>query len=177
MRFAGTSSVILRSAPGAPRRALIALPGAVKRAALGRSGVKMLKREGDGGTPLGRFPFREVLYRADRLGRPRTALRCRPIRKGDAWCDDPKHPSYNRLVRRARGQGSEGLMRADHLYDVVVVLGYNDRPRVRGKGSAIFMHLARDDLTPTDGCIALRRRDLLGLLRQVRRGSALVVAR
>jgi L,D-peptidoglycan transpeptidase YkuD (ErfK/YbiS/YcfS/YnhG family) len=177
MGFSGTLTVTARRAPGDGRKALVVLAQRSMRAALGRAGIMTLKCEGDGGTPLGRLPFREVFYRADRSARPCTRLPCRAIRAMDAWCDDPKHPSYNRLTRRSNAHGSEGLKRADHIYDIVVVLGYNDRPRVKGKGSAIFMHLARPGYTPTDGCIALSRRDLLALLRQVGRGSTLVVSR
>ncbi|MGZ5920006.1 MAG: L,D-transpeptidase family protein [Hyphomicrobium sp.] len=136
----------------------------MRRAALGRSGIKALKREGDGGTPLGRFPIRQVLYRADRGLRPRTRLPVRTIRKDDGWCDDPADRNYNRLIKLPSQRSAEGLMRADYLYDVVLVLGYNDRPRVRGRGSAIFVHLARPGYMPTDGCIALSRRDLLTLI-------------
>jgi L,D-peptidoglycan transpeptidase YkuD (ErfK/YbiS/YcfS/YnhG family) len=177
MGFRGTFTVTARSTPGDGRKTLLVLGPRSMRAALGRAAIKTLKREGDGGTPLGRLPFREVFYRADRGARPPTRLPCRPIRAADAWCDDPKHPSYNRLIKRSDMRGAESLRRADHIYDVVVVLGYNDCPRVRGKGSAIFMHLARAGYTPTDGCIALSRRDLLALLRRVGPGAALVVTR
>jgi L,D-peptidoglycan transpeptidase YkuD (ErfK/YbiS/YcfS/YnhG family) len=177
MEFYGTRNVFAKSAPSSPQRALIAFRGQVQRAALGRVGLRTLKREGDGATPIGRFPFRGVFWRADRIAKPPTRLPCRAIRVGDSWCDDPRHASYNRFVRRARDPGAEGLMRSDHLYDIVVVLGYNDRPRIGGKGSAIFMHLARDGYPPTDGCVALSKRDLLALLRQVTRKSALIVSR
>jgi L,D-peptidoglycan transpeptidase YkuD (ErfK/YbiS/YcfS/YnhG family) len=113
------------------------------------------------------------LYRPDRVVRPWTRLPLRPIRPGDSWCDDPAERNYNRLVRLPSRRSAEGLVRADHLYDLVLVLGYNDRPRVRGKGSAIFVHLARPGYTPTDGCIALSRRDMLMLLRHGRSGIAL----
>jgi L,D-peptidoglycan transpeptidase YkuD (ErfK/YbiS/YcfS/YnhG family) len=123
------------------------------------------------------FAFRQVLYRADRAARPRTRLPTRAIRDDDGWSDDPADRNYNRLIRLPSRAGAEGLRRADHLYDLVLVLGYNDRPRVKGKGSAIFVHLARPGYTPTDGCIGLSLRDLLALLAQIRRGSAIVVMR
>jgi L,D-peptidoglycan transpeptidase YkuD (ErfK/YbiS/YcfS/YnhG family) len=147
----------------------------MKRAALGRSGLRALKREGDGGTPLGRFPVRRVLYRADRIARPHTLLPLHAIRDRDGWCDDPSDRNYNRLIRLPSRRSAEGLKRSDALYDLVLVLGYNDRPRVRGRGSAIFVHLARPGFTPTDGCIALARHDLLMLLSQLRRGSVICV--
>jgi L,D-peptidoglycan transpeptidase YkuD (ErfK/YbiS/YcfS/YnhG family) len=149
----------------------------VRPAALGRSGIRALKREGDGGTPLGRFPVRLVLYRADRMLRPRTHLPVRAIGDHDGWCDDPVDRNYNRLVRLPSRRGAEGLKRADRLYDLVLVLGYNDRPRVRGRGSAIFVHLARPGFTPTDGCIALTQHDLLMLLAEIGRGKQIAVIR
>jgi L,D-peptidoglycan transpeptidase YkuD (ErfK/YbiS/YcfS/YnhG family) len=166
---------VVRRAPGNRREGRLCLAHGVRRAALGRSGIKALKREGDGGTPRGRLPLREVFYRAERLARPVTGLPIRAIGANDGWCDDPRSPNYNRRVRLPAKRSAEGLMRADHLYDLVIVLGHNDRPRVKGKGSAIFVHLARPGLTPTDGCIALERADMLALLRQARLGDALVV--
>jgi L,D-peptidoglycan transpeptidase YkuD (ErfK/YbiS/YcfS/YnhG family) len=165
----------LRRAPGNPREGRLLLAHAVRRAALGRGGVAALKREGDGATPLGCFPLRQVFYRADRVARPRTRLPTHPIRDRDGWCDDPEDRNYNRLVTLPSRRSAEGMMRSDSLYDLVLVLGYNDRPRVRGKGSAIFLHLARRGFTPTDGCIALSRPDMLMLLRQIGPGSAIMV--
>jgi L,D-peptidoglycan transpeptidase YkuD (ErfK/YbiS/YcfS/YnhG family) len=118
---------------------------------------------------------REVLYRADRGPRPRTRLPVRAIRDHDGWCDDPADGNYNRLIRLPSRRSAEGLKRADALYDVVLVLGYNDVPRVRGRGSAIFVHLARPGFTPTDGCIALSRRDLTRLLASLSPRSAIVI--
>jgi L,D-peptidoglycan transpeptidase YkuD (ErfK/YbiS/YcfS/YnhG family) len=147
----------------------------VRRAALGRSGVAALKHEGDGATPLGRLPIRQVLYRADRLIRPRTPLPLRAVRADDGWCEDPADRNYNRLVKLSPRSSADRLTRADHLYDLVLVLGHNDWPRVRGRGSAIFVHLARPGYLPTAGCIALSRRDLSMLIAELRRGSAIVV--
>jgi L,D-peptidoglycan transpeptidase YkuD (ErfK/YbiS/YcfS/YnhG family) len=172
-----TRPIVVRRAPGKPCEARLVLAHGVRRAALGRSGIKALKREGDGATPIGRFTLRQVLYRADRHFPPRARIPVRAIPAGDGWCDDPNDRNYNRRIKLPSVRSAEGLMRADHLYDLVVVLGCNDLPRVRGKGSAIFMHLARPGYTPTEGCIALSRHDLLMLLAQARRGSAIVVTR
>ena len=119
--------------------------------------------------------MRRVLYRADRGSRPRTLLPVRAIRDHDGWCDDPADSNYNRLIRLPSRRSAEGLKRADPLYDLVLVLGYNDVPRVRGRGSAIFVHLARPGFTPTEGCIALSRRDLTMLLARLSPRSAIVV--
>ena len=175
MRVKRSRPILVRRAPGNPCQARVALGHGVRPAALGRGGIRALKREGDGGTPLGRFPVRQVLYRADRVDRPRTRLPLRAIRDHDGWCDDPTSRNYNPLIRLPSRRSAEGLKREDHLYDLVLVLGYNDRPRVRGKGSAIFVHLARPRLTPTGGCIALTRHDLIMLLAELRAGSMIAV--
>ncbi|WP_119302537.1 L,D-transpeptidase family protein [Dongia deserti] len=140
--------------------------------ALGRSGLIANKREGDGGTPIGRFPFRRLLYRADRVPHIETRLPARHIEPADGWCDDPASPDYNRMVHLPHPARHEELWRDDHLYDLIVVIGHNDDPIVPGAGSAVFVHVARDDWGPTAGCIAFRREDLLAILAQVRVGDA-----
>ena len=134
------------------------------RAALGRGGLRADKQEADGATPIGLLPLRRVLYRADRIAIPPTHLPREPIDAADGWCDDPVHRDYNRAVRLPHGGHHEELWRRDALYDLVVVLGWNDAPVERRRGSAIFLHLARPDYAPTDGCIALALPDLLWLL-------------
>lgn len=134
------------------------------KAALGRSGVTSAKREGDGGTPAGLFPLREVWYRADRIGRPATALKCLMIEPDQGWCDDPADPAYNQAVRLPRQARHERLWRDDRIYDLIVPLGYNDAPAIAGLGSAIFLHVAHADYRPTEGCVAIGRDDLLALL-------------
>jgi L,D-peptidoglycan transpeptidase YkuD (ErfK/YbiS/YcfS/YnhG family) len=134
------------------------------KCALGRSGIAGDKREGDGATPIGRFPLRRVLYRADRLSLPPTALPTAATEPGDGWCDDPTSPDYNRQVRLPITASHEHLWRLDEIYDIVVVLGHNDDPPVAGAGSAIFLHVARPDFAPTQGCVAVACADLLQLL-------------
>ncbi len=177
MRVKGTRPIVVRRAPGWSSEARVQLAHRVLKAAIGRGSVRPLKREGDGGTPLGRFPIRLVLYRADRVRRPTTALPVRTIRKEDGWCEDPSDRNYNRLVKLAAHSSADRLERTDHLYDLVLVLGYNDRPRVKGRGSAIFVHLAREGYLPTAGCIAFSRRDLSAVLAELRRDSAFLVMR
>ena len=143
--------------------------------ALGAGGIRADKREGDGATPSGRFLLRRVLYRADRLAPPPTALAVAPLTARDGWCDDPADPLYNRFVRLPHGGRHEALWRADRVYDVIVVLGYNDDPVAPGLGSAIFLHVARPDYAPTAGCVALARDDLLTILAGVDREAALRV--
>jgi L,D-peptidoglycan transpeptidase YkuD (ErfK/YbiS/YcfS/YnhG family) len=137
------------------RRGLLIVGGLPVPCALGRSGIARRKREGDGATPAGRLALVAVLYRPDRLRRPATRLPVLPLRPDSGWCDDASHRLYNREVRLPFRAGHERLWRADHLYDVVIVLDYNFlRPR-RGAGSAIFLHLAASGFSPTEGCIAV----------------------
>lgn len=145
------------------------------RCALGKAGVTQDKREGDMATPAGRFPLRRVLYRADRMPPPDTALPVAAIGPQDGWCDAPDDPCYNRLVRLPYAASHERLWREDHVYDVIVVLGHNDDPPEPGRGSAIFMHVARPGYGPTEGCVALARDDLLSVLANCGPGDAITV--
>jgi L,D-peptidoglycan transpeptidase YkuD (ErfK/YbiS/YcfS/YnhG family) len=132
--------------------------------ALGRSGCRVHKREGDGATPTGIWRLREVIYRADRCRRPACRLTVRGMRKDEGWCDAVGDRNYNRRVRLPYPASAERLWRQDNLYDILVVLDFNASPRVQGRGSAIFMHIARCGYRPTEGCIALRPADLRRVL-------------
>ena len=131
------------------------LRGETLRAALGRGGVRADKSEGDDATPLGLLPLRRVLYRADRSRAPVCALPVELLAPDDGWCDDPTHRDYNQMVRLPHPGRHERLWRDDAVYDLIGVLGWNDAPVERGRGSAIFLHVARPDFSPTQGCIAL----------------------
>jgi L,D-peptidoglycan transpeptidase YkuD (ErfK/YbiS/YcfS/YnhG family) len=144
--------------------------------ALGRAGILLDKREGDGATPVGRFALRRLFYRADRRPRPETALPTTAITPNLGWCDDPASPAYNRLVRLPCPWRHEVLTRADGLYDLMVVLGHNDAPPEPGAGSAIFLHLATADFAATEGCVALAEADLTDLLKAAGPGDWLRVA-
>jgi L,D-peptidoglycan transpeptidase YkuD (ErfK/YbiS/YcfS/YnhG family) len=134
------------------------------RAVYGAGGITYVKREGDGATPAGILPLRRVLYRADRLARPRAAVAVEPLAPQDGWCDDPAHRDYNTAITLPHAGRHEALWRQDGVYDVIGVLGWNDAPVERGRGSAIFLHVARPDWAPTEGCIALAAADLAALL-------------
>ena len=157
-----TMDIVVR--PGKDGHHVLMIGALTMRCAIGRSGVSAAKREGDGATPIGKFPLREVLYRADRMAKPETALPIRALQPSDSWCEDPADPNYNKLVQRQRAEGYDMLWRDDRLYDVIIVIGYNDDPVVPGKGSAIFLHLARENYGPTSGCVALTRADILKIL-------------
>lgn len=146
-----------------------------RRAAVGPGGIAVKGGEGDGITPRGSWPVREIFYRADRMAKPRTALPLRAIQRDDGWCDAPDDPNYNRLVKLPYPASTETMWRDDHLYDLVAVLGYNDDPVVAGRGSAIFLHLARGDYSPTHGCVALAHKDVLAAIEQLQPGDQVVV--
>lgn len=154
------------------------IDGRKVRCALGKGGVIDAdhKREGDGCTPLGLWPMRRVLYRADRGPKPVTRLPLAAIARDDGWCDHPGDRNYNRPVRLPYPVSAERMWRDDELYDLVVVLGYNDAPVRSGRGSAIFLHCARPRFTSTAGCVAIAKSELRALLARLRPGDAVAVA-
>lgn len=145
------------------------------RCALGRSGIGAKLREGDGLTPTGRYCLRRGLYRPDRVGYPDTTLRCDPIAPGDGWCDAPGDGRYNQPVRLPYPASAETLWRTDCCYDLLAVIGYNDDPVIHGRGSGIFLHVARGDYEPTEGCVALSLVDLKAVLGQWRPEDRIVI--
>lgn len=145
--------------------------------ALGRSALTTLKREGDGGTPRGTFRLLRVLYRHDRIARPRTALPVEPIHPDDGWCDAPDDRNYNRPVRLPYPASAETLFRTDRVYDIVVCLDHNVTPRIRRAGSAIFFHLARPGYPPTEGCIAVSEPHMRRILAAAEPGATMIVGR
>lgn len=147
--------ISVRPRPAKPSQGLLAVDGRVMACAVGLGGISALKGEGDGATPIGRFRLLAALYRADRVGPPGGNLPLREIRVDDGWVDDPGSAAYNLFVRLPFSASHERLMRDDQLYDVVVIIDHNRTPRVRGRGSAVFLHCARPGLTPTAGCLAL----------------------
>jgi L,D-peptidoglycan transpeptidase YkuD (ErfK/YbiS/YcfS/YnhG family) len=145
------------------------------RCVVGAGGVREDKVEGDAATPAGEYPLRRIYFRNDRLVLPKVGLPARPISEHDGWCDDPHSPVYNRLVHIPSEWSHEKMWREDGLYDLVVVVGFNDDPPEGEWGSAIFLHIAQDDLGATQGCVALARADLLELVTLIGPGSRIQV--
>jgi len=151
------------------------MQGKSYRCAIGENGFTRVHKEGDKATPLGTFPLRECWFRADRLSAPDTGLKLRVTERDDGWCDDPKNPDYNRHIKMQFIASQEQLWREDHIYDLVVPIGFNDDPVAPGAGSAIFLHLARPDYRPTLGCVAVSLPDILEMLKHIDADSRIII--
>src|ERR1041385_7419736 len=167
MRGNSFSRLTVRRKPSAPTRGWLSAGPWTIPVALGRGGIKANKREGDGGSPRGVFHPRRLWWRADRHVRPKTHLNARAIRAEDAWCEAPADRHYNRPIRRGGGEGGDRLRREDHLYDFIVEIDHNTSPRIAGRGSAVFLHLARENFSPTAGCVSMSEPAMLRLLRRL----------
>ena len=143
--------------------------------ALGRNGLTHNKYEGDGATPVGVFQILHGFYRADRVSRQPAGIALLRNQKTLGWCDEPGDTNYNRLVKLPYPGRHEKLWRKDHLYDYCLVLDQNYSKRIRGRGSAIFFHIASDGYNPTEGCVAIKLSDMRWLLCQIGRDTKLVI--
>jgi L,D-peptidoglycan transpeptidase YkuD (ErfK/YbiS/YcfS/YnhG family) len=168
-------SIRIRAAAGNPRRGWLTAGSHTIPVALGRGGIIANKREGDGGTPKGTFRPLRLWWRADRTPRPHTFLPVRAIRSGDAWCEDPTSRHYNRPRTLSHDNGGDRLRRDDHLYDFIIEIDHNTQPRIAGRGSAVFLHLARPDFSPTAGCVSMKKPAMLQLLRQIGPHTKIIV--
>ena len=169
------SLVTVRAAAGQRTRGWLVAGGQTIPVALGRGGIRANKREGDGGTPKGTFRPRQLWWRADRHPRPATFLPVRAIGPDDAWCEDPADRHYNQPVRLKSKQGGDRLKRDDHLYDFIVEIDHNTTPRIAGRGSAIFLHLARPNFSPTSGCVSMTKSAMLRLLKRLGPETRIVI--
>ncbi|MBX3487569.1 MAG: L,D-transpeptidase family protein [Candidatus Paracaedibacteraceae bacterium] len=146
------------------------------RCATGAGGIKDNKTEGDKATPVGIFGLRYVFYRPDKIEtQPSKSLTCRKINQNDGWCDDPKDPRYNNHIRLPYLASHEQLWREDDIYDIIVVTTHNSMPVIPNLGSAIFIHVAREGYTPTEGCIAFAKDDLLEILKLIVPSSQIII--
>ena len=175
MRRISLATINVRPRPGLRSQGWLRAGSLVLPVALGRAGVKANKREGDGATPRGRYRPVRLWWRGDRLPRPQTLLPARRIGGADAWCEDPADRRYNRSFRRSANEPGDRLWREDGLYDLLLELDHNTRPRVAGLGSAVFIHVARRGFAPTAGCVALRLHDLQILLSRVHSRTRIVI--
>ena len=162
----------VRTAPGTRTRGWLSAGPFAISVALGRGGIRANKREGDGATPRGRFRLVRLWWRPDRGARPRTLLPTRRITRHDGWCEDPADRRYNQPIKAPSG---DRLWRDDALYDLVIEISHNTRPRIARHGSAVFIHVARPGFTPTAGCVALSKRRLHLLLSRLGPATSILI--
>ena len=165
----------VRRKPGQPARGILTAGPLSLPVALGRGGIKANKHEGDGATPRGTFRLKRLWWRADRHARPKTLLPVQRIAADDGWCENPADRLYNRPIKVPPGSNADRLKRTDHLYDFIVELDHNTRPRIAGRGSAVFIHAARHGFAPTAGCVALDLNKLRRLLARLGPRTKIVV--
>ena len=168
-------AIRVRSRPGRRSHGVLMVGHRTIPVVLGRSGTRVNKREGDGATPAGHFRPLRLWWRPDRGPRPQTSLPIRRIARDLAWCEDPADRRYNRPFRRSANEPGDRLWRDDRLYDLIVEIDHNTRPRVAGRGSAVFLHVARPDRGPTAGCIAMGSRELRWLLGAISQKTRILI--
>ena len=137
------------------------------KCALGKHGINKKKKEGDKITPKGTYKIVNIYYRKDRIKKISSKLKLIKIKKNMGWCDDPNNKNYNQLIKIPSKYSHERLFKKDNIYDIIVILNYNMKPIIKNKGSAIFIHVAKKNYQPTQGCIALKKNDLLKLLSKI----------
>ncbi|HEX3859105.1 MAG TPA: L,D-transpeptidase family protein [Pseudolabrys sp.] len=165
----------VRRKAGDPARGWLIAGAQALPVALGRAGIKANKREGDGATPRGAFRLKRLWWRADRHARPRTRLPVQRIGAQDGWCEDPSDRHYNQRIVVPKDSKADRLARKDGLYDFIIELDHNTRPRIAGRGSAVFIHVARPGFAPTAGCVALTMPSLRRLLARLGPDTTIVV--
>ena len=145
------------------------------RCSIGKNGLSKSKVEGDSCTPVGTFKFNKIYYRKDKLGDINFKLPFEAINKQSGWCDDNSSHLYNQYIEFPFEESAERLHRADDIYDIVCVINYNTGPIIAGKGSAIFLHVCRDDFSGTEGCIAMKRSQLLDIAKEITVSSTIEI--
>ena len=135
------------------------------KCAIGKRGIGRKQKEGDQITPRGTFRVKNILYRKDKINYFKSVIKKTPIKKNMGWCDDPKSKDYNKLIKYPFNYKSEKLYRSNNIYDIILVLDFNMHPIKKNKGSAIFIHISNNKYNPTQGCIAIKKKELLKLIK------------
>ena len=141
------------------------------KCAVGKRGIGKKKKEGDFITPIGVFKIRFLLYRKDRVKKINTTLKKYIITKNMGWCDDPKSNKYNKLITTPFNYRYEKLFKKNNTYDIILVLNYNMSPIKKNKGSAIFIHVAKNNYKSTSGCVAIKKNQLIKILKIIKKNS------
>ena len=145
------------------------------KCALGKAGIGNKKVEGDNITPNGIFRIVKIYYRKDRVKKLSSKFKLIKINEKMAWCDDPKSRKYNQLIKLPTKYSHEILYRRDNIYDLIFVLNYNMKPIIKNKGSAIFIHVAKKNYKKTAGCIALKKSDLIFLVKEINENTKVII--
>ena len=145
------------------------------KCALGKSGIRKKRTEGDNITPKGTFKIIKIYYRKDRIKKINSVFKIIEIKKDMGWCDDPESKKYNQLIKLPSKYRHEKLFRNDRIYDLIIVLNYNMSPVIKNKGSAIFIHIAKNNYNKTKGCIALKKKDLIEIVSKIKRNTKVII--
>ncbi len=145
------------------------------KCALGKRGIGYKRKEGDLITPKGRYRIKYILYRKDRIKKIQAKIKKIVIKKNMGWCDDPKSKDYNKLIKLPSSYSYEKLYKKEQTYDIIIVLNYNMNPIIKNRGSAIFIHISRKNYKKTEGCIALKKIDLLNIIQQIKKNTVVKI--
>ena len=145
------------------------------KCSVGKSGITNKKKEGDNKTPRGKFRFKYILYRKDRIINLITKLKTVKIKKNMGWCDDVESKYYNQLIKIPFKHSYEKLWLRENIYDIILVLNYNMDPVIKNKGSAIFLHIAKNKYQPTKGCISISKSNIKLLVNKLSLKSKLII--
>ena len=145
------------------------------KCSVGKSGVKKVKKEGDLATPKGTFKLGLLYYRKDRIKLPKCKIKKKIIRKNMGWCNDSKSNKYNRQIKFPYNYSSEKLYKRENVYDLFLLIKYNTRPVIKEKGSAIFLHIAKKNYQPTQGCVAISKKDFLKILPLINNKTSIAI--
>ena len=145
------------------------------KCAIGKKGIGSKKKEGDLITPRGKYKVKYVLYRRDRIKKIQSEVRIIKIKKNMGWCDDPRSRNYNKLIKLPSNYGHEKLFKKENTYDIILVLNYNMRPIKKNKGSAIFIHVSKKNFKKTEGCVAIQKRDLLKIVKEIKKNTKVII--
>jgi L,D-peptidoglycan transpeptidase YkuD (ErfK/YbiS/YcfS/YnhG family) len=160
---------------------IVKAPGNLKykslgfRCSIGKSGIKKKIKEGDNITPKGKFKIIKIYYRSDRVKKFSTNIKTIKIKRNMGWCDDPKSSLYNKEIKLPFDFSHEKLYRNDRIYDLLVVLNYNTKPIIKNKGSAIFIHITRQNYKKTSGCVAIKKVHLIKLIKTIKKNTRVLI--